>query len=189
MHKPVVLALLGSLALLFAPAPGGMAAAVAAETRITPARLPSIPLLDSAGGPADLAAWTDKPMVLNVWATWCPPCRKEMPALQTLGERLAPQGVRVVALSVDRDANLVKEFMLKYGITLPAPIASSASVAFSALDAFALPVTFYVRRDGTIVGKVLGTREWDDEKVAREVLDALRVSPAAPAARAADLPQ
>lgn len=135
--------------------------------------LPPLALRETAGGPALLSEWADTPLVLNVWATWCGPCRKEMPALQALSERLAPKGIRVVALSVDDDVNLMREFLIKYGVTLPTPVAASASEAFRLLKAFALPVTFYVGRGGKILGLHTGARSWDDEAVVQELLGIL----------------
>lgn len=156
------------------------AAAPAAANEALPERLPSIALRYKAGGPADLAHWSDRPTVLNVWATWCPPCRKEMPALQSLGEKLAPYGIQVVVLSVDQDVNLVREFLHKYAISLRAPVAESPSDVYRALDAIALPVTYYVREGGKIVGRHIGARQWDDADALEDILKHL-----APAANSA----
>lgn len=163
------------MALLAAPLIGLLPDAHAAkDIAIVPSRLPSIALIARDGGPTDLAAYGERATVLNVWATWCPPCRKEMPALQTLGNRLAEHGVQVVVLSVDQDVNLMEEFLLKYGITLPAPVARSASDVYRELDAVALPVTFYVKAGGGIVAKIVGAREWGEEAALNEVLGYLR---------------
>ena len=100
--------------------------AFAGPTEPAPEQLPALPLRAEAGGPAVLSELPRRPTVLNVWATWCGPCRKEMPALQALAGRLKEYGIDVVALSVDDDLKLMEEFLLKYAITLPTPVAVSA---------------------------------------------------------------
>ncbi|MCB1917519.1 MAG: TlpA family protein disulfide reductase [Rhodocyclaceae bacterium] len=146
---------------------------LAGPTEATPAKLPALPLRADAGGPALLSELPNGPTVLNVWATWCGPCRKEMPALQALAARLAEHDIEVVALSVDDDLNMMEEFLLKYQITLPTPVAASPSETFRLLEAIALPVTYYVAADGRIVGKYLGARAWDQDEALRDILDAL----------------
>jgi thiol-disulfide isomerase/thioredoxin len=115
------------------------------------------------------AEWRGRPLVLNIWATWCPPCRSEMPSLQRLADRLEADGIGVAALSVDEDANLVREFVLKYGIRFPVAIATTPSQAMSALGAVALPLTLYVDAEGRIIERVIGQRDWADEALARDI--------------------
>jgi hypothetical protein len=92
-----------------------------------------------------------------------------MPSLQKLSELLQPEGIRVVALSVDNDHNLVREFVLKYGISMRVAIASSPNQAMSAFNAFALPLTIYVGSDGRIMGQHLGPRDWASDDVVSEL--------------------
>ncbi|MCB1906836.1 MAG: TlpA family protein disulfide reductase [Rhodocyclaceae bacterium] len=153
--------------------------AFAGPTEPAPEQLPALPLRAEAGGPAVLSELPRRPTVLNVWATWCGPCRKEMPALQALAGRLKEYGIDVVALSVDDDLKLMEEFLLKYAITLPTPVAVSASETFRQLEAIALPVTYYVAANGRIVGKYLGAREWDQDDALQDILDALGSATAA----------
>ncbi len=144
----------------------------AAPTRAaeTPASMPALQLTGLEGGAIRSQDWLDgRPAVLNLWATWCAPCRTEMPSLQRLEALLAPEGIRVLALSVDSDHNLVREFVLKYGITLPVSIANSPSQAMAALGVIALPQTLYVGADGRILGSHLGQRDWADPATVREV--------------------
>jgi thiol-disulfide isomerase/thioredoxin len=131
--------------------------------------LPAIPLVRLDGTALPIAEWLGKPAVVNIWATWCPPCRTEMPSLQNLSGILEPAGIRVMALSVDTDQNLVREFVLKYGIRLPVGIATSPSQAMASLGAFALPLTLYVGADGRILGQHLGQRDWADDAAVREI--------------------
>lgn len=158
-----VLAALAAAAALIAPA-------AMAENRETPASMPALPLTSLEGGTVRSQDWLNsRPAVVNLWATWCAPCRTEMPSLQRLAALLAPEGIRVLALSVDTDHNLVREFVLKYGITMPVSIANSPSQAMAALGVVALPHTLYVGADGRILGGHLGQRDWADPAAVREV--------------------
>lgn len=134
-----------------------------------PAIMPPLTAIDLDGKPFRFDVPGLRPAVINVWATWCPPCRNEMASLQRLAANLKQDGVAVVALSVDTDHNLVREFVLKYGIKIPTPIATTPRQAMSALDVSALPVTLYVDADGRIVGRNVGQRDWSDEASAQEV--------------------
>jgi thiol-disulfide isomerase/thioredoxin len=131
--------------------------------------LPVLALQRLDGTATTTAEWRGRPLVLNIWATWCPPCRSEMPSLQRLADRLEAAGIGVAALSVDEDANLVREFVLKYGIRFPVAIAAAPGAAMSALGAVALPLTVYVDADGRIIEHVLGQRDWADEALARDI--------------------
>ncbi len=126
----------------------------------------SLPALD--GGLAGPAAWRGRTVVLNVWATWCPPCREEIPSLQRLSDQLGEERFLVVGLSVDRDANLVREFALRYGIDFPLLLDAERAVAEGLLGATGYPLTFLVAPDGRVVERVYGGADWSSpEYVAR----------------------
>lgn len=99
-------------------------------------------------------------VVLNVWATWCPPCRAEMPSLQRLSDRLDPDRYAVVALSVDEDVNLVREFVLKLGLRLPVYLDSGSKVSTSVLGVRSYPQTFLIDPSGRLVEQVIGELDW-----------------------------
>lgn len=131
--------------------------------------MPAIALTKLDGTPMRATDWLGRPLVVNIWATWCPPCRTEMPSLQRLSALIEPSGARVVALSLDTDPNLVREFVLKYGIELPVAIATAPGAATEALGATALPLTLYVAANGRIVGRHFGQRDWAEESAVRDV--------------------
>lgn len=164
-HKASGLALLAALLL----PPPGIAFDANAAGEQADARFPSIPLVNLDSTSTNSDQWRGKPSVINIWATWCPPCRTEMPSLQKLSELLQPEGIRVVALSIDNDQNLVREFVLKYGISMPVAIANSPNQAMGALKAFALPLTIYVGADGYVIDQYLGPRDWASDDVVREL--------------------
>lgn len=144
---------------------------IAAASHAAGPRMPldDVAVIDLAGARSSLQAQIAGPTVLNVWATWCPPCRTEMPSLQKLGSLVAADGVGVVAFSVDTDPNLVREFVLKYGITLPVSIAVSPDLAMKRLDVAGLPLTLYLDGNGKLVGRHVGQRDWAAEDVVAEV--------------------
>ena len=121
-----------------------------------------LPALD--GPPLNLGAYRGRVLVLNVWATWCAPCREEMPSLQRLSERY-PERLAVVGLTVDEDTHLAREFLLKYGIRFANASDPSGAVAEGLLGVVAYPDTFIVGPDGRLVEHVTGGREWDGEEM------------------------
>jgi peroxiredoxin len=134
------------------------------------ARVPPYSAPDLDGRPVTLSALKGKVVVLNVWATWCPPCRQEMPALQRLHEELREQGLEVVAVSVDapigtfsgpgRPGGDIGKFVEDYGLTFTVLHDREQSIE----DLFlvpGLPTTFIIDRSGRITQKVVGAREWD----------------------------
>lgn len=138
-----------------------------------PGAMPAIPLTKLDGTPMSATDWLGRPLVVNIWATWCPPCRSEMPSLQRLSALLESSGVQVVALSLDTDLNLVREFVLKYRIGLPIGIATTPGSATDALGATALPLTLYVAPDGRILGRHFGQRDWAAASAVRDVKERL----------------
>lgn len=134
-----------------------------------PVSLPAIALTKLDGTTMRATEWLGRPLVVNIWATWCPPCRTEMPSLQRLAALIEPSGASVVALSLDTDHNLVREFVLKYGIELPVGIAANPATATEALGATALPLTLYVTADGRIVGRHFGQRDWAEDSAVSDV--------------------
>lgn len=142
----------------------------------------TITALDLDGKPTTLATLLKGPTVLNIWATWCPPCRTEMPSLEAMQAVLAPEGIQVLALSVDTDHNLVREFVLKYRLTLPIGIATEPDQAVKAMDIVGLPSTIYLDAAGREVARHVGQRDWASPEAIAEARRHLRAR-SAPAAR------
>ncbi|MEN8169361.1 MAG: TlpA disulfide reductase family protein [Pseudomonadota bacterium] len=108
-----------------------------------------------------LASIKDKLVIVHFWATWCAPCRKEMPSLERLSQKLDPDKFALIGISVDEDINLVKEFKLKYGIKFAKFIDIDMSLAQGHFGATAFPETFIIGRDGKLVRHMMGEHEWD----------------------------
>jgi thiol-disulfide isomerase/thioredoxin len=109
-----------------------------------------------------LADFRGRVVLLNLWATWCGPCRSEMPALDRLQARLAGDGFAVVAVSIEADgSDLVRGFFRQRDIRhLDTYIDADHALAM-AVDAHAIPKTLIIDRDGNIVGSLVGAAAWD----------------------------
>jgi peroxiredoxin len=129
---------------------------------------------DLAGDTVRLADLRGSVVVLNVWATWCAPCIREMPSLQRLADRFADRGLVVVGVSVDADGGLaggsadVRAFVERLGLTFTI-LHDARGVVERLFGVSGLPMTFVIDRDGRIHQKVLGEREWDGPELAAEI--------------------
>lgn len=112
------------------------------------------------GKPARLPDLRGKVVVLNFWATWCPPCVEEMPSLNRLHQRLTSQGGFVLGISVDEDSAAYEKFLRDHQIRFPTYRDPSKSIP-SQYGTFMYPETFLVGRDGRIARKMIGPQEWD----------------------------
>ncbi len=117
-------------------------------------------MLDFISSRNDAApSWQGKMLVLNVWATWCPPCRREMPDLELLSKTLDPKRFAVIGLSVDADTLLAEEFLVQHGITFVNFFDQNGQVARPlALQAY--PQTFVIAPDRILLRRIIGDREW-----------------------------
>ncbi len=123
------------------------------------------------GGQVRLASYRGKVVLLNFWATWCPPCLVEMPAMERLHGRLRDKGFVVLAISLDADEGAVPPFLKEHGFTFPVGLDSRQRLA-ALYGVRALPSTFLLDRKGRIVAQALGPREWDGP-AALAVIDTL----------------
>ena len=132
----------------------------------TAVRVPDLSFYDAAGRPRRLADWRGKVVLLNVWATWCTPCRKEMPALERLQQKLGGSDFEVVALSIDRGgAADVRRFYEEIGIRSLTVYVDPESQATAKLKTLGVPTTLLLDRAGREVWRKTGAAEWDAEDV------------------------
>lgn len=137
-----------------------------------------IAFVDGAGVPKKLSDWQGQVVLLNVWATWCAPCREEMPALDHLQALLGHEEFEVVALSVDRgDIGLPQEFFDEIGVKELGLYHDGSAKAGSKLGVFGMPTTLLLGRQGQILGRLVGPAEWDDEQ-AQALVEAALALPA-----------
>jgi len=115
------------------------------------------------GEAARLEDYADKVVLLNVWATWCEPCKAEMPAMERIHQELGALGLEVVAVSVDmEDTEEIIEFVEEYGLTFDVLLDRTQEIS-STYQIFALPQSYVIDRRGRIVYKEFGPVEWDGD--------------------------
>jgi thiol-disulfide isomerase/thioredoxin len=130
-----------------------------------PSPAPSVALTDASGNAIELSDFRGKLVVLNLWATWCEQCLREMPSLDRLqahfGDRIA-----VLAISEDRGgAKIVEPFMAKLGLKSVKVYVDPKSEVGHAFDVQGLPTSFLIDHDGKVLGRVEGGADWDSAKM------------------------
>jgi thiol-disulfide isomerase/thioredoxin len=159
-----------------APLARGEVAAVAVAT--TPKRLPDLVFKDGAANGKSLADWRGRTLLLNLWATWCVPCRKEMPALDALQNKLGGPQFEVVAVNIDtRDAEKPKAWLKEVGIDKLAYYADNTAKVFQDLKAvgkaFGMPTTLIIDPNGCELAALSGPAEWASEDAIKLISAAL----------------
>jgi thiol-disulfide isomerase/thioredoxin len=152
-----------ALAQRIAPLARGEVAALAVAEK--PLQLPNLAFNDAAGKAHTLADWRGRYVLFNLWATWCVPCRKEMPALDELEAKLGGANFEVVAVNIDtRDAEKPRAWLRDVGIARLAYYADPSAKVFQDLKligkAFGMPTTLLVDPAGCEIGTVAGPAEW-----------------------------
>lgn len=157
---PILAAIVAAVALLPSAAVAGPPANFSMHE--APQDLPPISFQDEAGQTLTLDGWRGRYVLLNVWATWCVPCRKEMPTLDNLQAALGGERFEVLALSIDRaGVGAVRRFYDEIGISnLRLVIDANGRAGFD-LGVVGLPATVLIDPDGRELGRLVGPAEWD----------------------------
>lgn len=142
-------------------------AATASEhlfTAMGMAKLPAKQAVDFAlpdveGRQVSLQHYRGKVVFLNFWATWCIPCREEMPAMEQLHREFQPQGLAILALDLKESPDQVKAFFDKHRLSFTALLDESGSV-FRDYQVMGLPTTYLIGRDGMLLARGVGGRDW-----------------------------
>jgi peroxiredoxin len=130
---------------------------------------PGFELVDVDGATLRLADFRGRPVIVNFWATWCPPCREEMPSMERAWVRLREQGVAMVAINVGEDEETVFRFTADYPVTFPL-LLDRDGVVVERWPVRGLPSTFVVDPDGRVAYRAIGGRAWDAPELLRQVL-------------------
>jgi thiol-disulfide isomerase/thioredoxin len=165
------------LARKLAPLAHGEVAAVNVAKR--PLRVPDLAFQDASGKPLTLDHWRGRTVLLNLWATWCVPCRKEMPALDALEQRLGGPEFQVVAINIDtRNPEKPKAFLKEVGVTKLDYYADPNARAFQDLKevgrAFGMPTTLLVDPQGCEIGSIAGPAEWASDDAIKLIQAAIK---------------
>jgi thiol-disulfide isomerase/thioredoxin len=133
--------------------------------RSPPVAAPAISLVDLAGNAVSLSEFAGKLVLVNLWATWCEPCLREMPSLERLQSHLGDK-ITVVAISEDRGGSkTVEPFIDKFGLKSFKIYLDPKSAAGRAFKVEGLPTSFLIDREGRVLGRVEGAAEWDSPKL------------------------
>ena len=137
------------------------------------ARAPDFTLPTMDGDTSSLSQYRGQVVLLNFWATWCPPCVHEMPSMERIYQDLRARGFVVLGVSVDvdpgepdaqgRSQGIVREYVDRLGVTFPILLDPNGTVE-DVFNVSGLPTTYVIGRDGRIEGRVVGAREWDSEE-------------------------
>jgi thiol-disulfide isomerase/thioredoxin len=159
-----------------APLVHGEVAALAVAQ--TPFHVPDLAFKDAQGRDKTLADWHGRTVLLNLWATWCVPCRREMPALDALEQKLGGPDFEVVAVNIDtRDPQKPLAFLKDVGVSHLAYYADQSARVFEVLKsagkAFGMPTTIIVDRSGCEIGNMAGPAEWASDDGVKLVSSAI----------------
>lgn len=128
-------------------------------------RAPAFALADEQGLGLSLDDFSGKVVLLNFWATWCPPCVQEMPSLNDTYERLRNDGFVVLGISVDEDGDQYSRFLRNAGITFPTA-RDPERTASSRYGTLKYPESYLISRDGRVLRKYVGPEDWSRPEVA-----------------------
>jgi thiol-disulfide isomerase/thioredoxin len=165
------------LARKLAPLAQGEVAAVSMAT--APLRLPDLAFEDADGKPKRLSDWRGRTVLVNLWATWCVPCRKEMPALDGLQTRLGGPDFEVVAVNIDtRDPDKPKNFLKDAHLTRLGYFSDQKAKVFQDLKeigrALGMPTSVLVDGQGCEIGTIAGPAQWDSDDAVKLIAAAAK---------------
>ncbi len=130
---------------------------------------PDFNLLDTNGSPVGLSGYRGKFVLLNFWATWCGPCKEEMPSMEELSRSFGGQGLAVLAINQRENAALVNKFMKAHGLNFTTPLDTTGRVA-GYYRVYGIPVSYVIDRSGQMIGMKSGPMDW----AAPAVIDVFR---------------
>jgi thiol-disulfide isomerase/thioredoxin len=130
----------------------------------TPAAIPAVAFADASGGKHRLADYRGRYLLLNLWATWCAPCVKELPALSGLSQAMTGQRFAVVAVDVDHaSADEAANFLKSHRAGALAVYRDTNAAFLHAFGAYGLPMTVLIDPQGREVARAMGAIAWDDK--------------------------
>jgi len=152
----------------------GVAVAAEAQQQTLPALAkpfpaPGFTLQGEDGKTYRLSDYRGKVVVVNFWATWCPPCRFEMPSLERAWSTLKDKDVVVLAINVGESADVIFEFTGQSPMSFPLPMDLDGAV-IKQYPVTGLPTTYVINPDGMVTHRAVGSREWDDPQLINALL-------------------
>lgn len=136
-------------------------------------RAPDFTLPTLGRGSLSLHDFKGRVVLVNFWATWCPPCVKESPGLESFAEGMRTQGITVIGVSVDEDAAALEAFAAQYHLSFPVARDPDRSVA-GRYGTFQFPETYIIDPDGRVAEKLIGDVDWQDPRIVTFVRELTR---------------
>ncbi|MCK5902797.1 MAG: TlpA family protein disulfide reductase [Cocleimonas sp.] len=130
---------------------------------------PDFELIDLKDKIHSLKDYSGKPLVVNFWATWCPPCRKEIPSMNRAWKKLKSEGINMIAINVGEEDSDVYSFMDKYPIDFQV-LLDPKSESLVAWNLTGLPTTYVIAPNGAVIYRATGGRAWDNEKIINKII-------------------
>lgn len=143
--------------------------------RLIGSKAPDFLLRDTKGQATSLAALKGKVVLVCFWATWCPPCRAEIPSLDRLYKDYKDRGFMVVGISTDRSAEYVKDFLKTHPVGFPMLMDSDTRVSRQ-YGVFSMPTSFLLDRKGIIIKRYIGEEDWGSSEIRNTIKSALEAS-------------
>lgn len=125
---------------------------------------PDLNLADMDGELHSLTSYRGKPVIINFWATWCPPCREEMPSMNRGWEKVKHEGIVMLAINVGEDEETIFSFMADYPIDFQVLLDQSGDTV-NHWPINGLPTTFVIDPEGKLLYRAIGGREWDSDQL------------------------
>ena len=138
------------------------------DTIASKPRAPDFALTDEDGNIHRLSDYKGKPVILNFWATWCPPCREEIPSMNRAWKKVKDEGIEMIAINVGEDEDTIFAFTAEYPIDFQVLLDESGEM-MKKWPVKGLPTTFILDIRGHIVYRATGGREWDADELLDEV--------------------
>jgi peroxiredoxin len=135
--------------------------------------IPNFDLPDLQGETVRLSDHRGEVLLINFWASWCAPCVEEMPSLERLHRALEPKGLRIVAVSVDDDRAVIERFREEHDLSFLILHDEGASVSHT-FETFKYPETYIVDREGRLISKVIGARDWITPRIMVDLVGLLK---------------
>ncbi|MBD3669728.1 MAG: TlpA family protein disulfide reductase [Gammaproteobacteria bacterium] len=135
-----------------------------------PFMAPEFTTMSESGKSHSLSDYRGKLVILNFWASWCPPCRYEMPSMERLWQQVQGKPVVILAVNVGEDADTIFEFTGHYPVSFPLLLDQDGSI----IDSYpvrGLPTTFIISPEGRVTHRIIGSREWDEAQLIGQLLE------------------
>jgi peroxiredoxin len=145
-------------------------------TKVPPKAAPDFTLPSANGQQVSLRQFRGKIVFLNFWATWCIPCREEMPAIERLHQTYPAQDFAVLSIDLKETADQVKTFFQKHSLSFPALLDQDGSVFREYLVA-GMPTTYLIGRDGTLLARGIGGRDWTRREAQQLIKELIQPTP------------